>query len=254
MIHHDNETSLLRILGVRAIPADVRDEVELRTRMYHSDGNSGPLPTIALIDAVRFCGKTRPVDSAEKAKVQWRDMPQDGTTRVEAFVANNWLPGVFLGFVSAGTLMVRLDGIAFVQECQPGNVRLATAPVEPVSDPINEVPPTTTDEEDEKIDFAGRDADDVPFDTNGGTAVAVATRPARASTGAVNRGGHDMHDDVVTGNENWPAVQAGAAVWVEVDNDILDGTFVGLNENGKVKVNVNGSVREIDPDEARLAS
>jgi len=124
VIHTQDETSLQRMLGVEA-PEEVRAECELRTRMYHADGNSGPLGSVALIEMVRWMGLSpknveRPVE-----KVDWRQYPQDGTVRVEARFFGAWMPGRFLGFVEAGTLAVRLEEDATVKECRPDMVRLA---------------------------------------------------------------------------------------------------------------------------------
>lgn len=254
MVHHENEQSLLRILGVRSVPADVLDEVSMRTRMFHSDGNSGPLPTIALIDAVRYCGKTRPVESNLGGKVDWRSYPQDGSTHVEAKIGDAWMHGVFLGFVSGGTLMVRVDGIEFVQECSPANVRLAAAKApESMRGPLDEefgieTPTLIADDESEPVN-------DAPFDTSVSSAVAVLKRPVKAaSTGKVNRGGHEMADDIVEGNEDWSLVSEGAEVWVEADNDYLDGKFVAKNEDGTLRVTVKGAARDVDPECVRLVN
>jgi len=124
VIHTQDETSLRRMLGCE-VPDEVRAECDLRTRMYHADGNSGPLGSVALIDMVRWMGLSpknveRPVE-----QVDWRQYPQDGTVRVEARFFGQWMAGRFLGFVEAGTLAVRLEDDATVEECRPDMVRLA---------------------------------------------------------------------------------------------------------------------------------
>lgn len=257
MVHHENEQSLLRILGGRSVPADVLDEVAMRTRMFHADGNRGPLPTIALVDAVRFCGKTRPVEAVQGGKIDWRSFPQDGSTHVEAKINDAWIHGIFLGFVSGGTLMVRVDGIEFVQECSPVNVRLSSPKVPeamrgPLDEEIADASPLIADDEDVPP------VDDAPFDTSNGSAVAVLAVPRRSakapSTGKVNRGGHEMNDDVVDAVDDWSAAVQGADVWVEADNDYLDGKFVAKNEDGTIRVTVKGVDRDVDPECVRLVN
>ena len=52
--HPTDEQSLYRLLGVTDLPESVVDEYGLRLKMFHRDGASGPLGTLALIDMLRF--------------------------------------------------------------------------------------------------------------------------------------------------------------------------------------------------------
>jgi hypothetical protein len=123
MITPHDEQVLQRLLGCQVIPADVLAEVELRTAMYHAE-KSGPLGPMALIDAIRFCGRAPATVKKEPKKVEWRRFPQDGSVKVEAMFFGAWKPGAFLGFVEAGTLAIRLEDDAVIRECRPDMVRL----------------------------------------------------------------------------------------------------------------------------------
>lgn len=124
MIHRQDEESLRRMLGLTEIPSRVSGEYAIRLNMYHRDGNTGPLGTVGLIDMVRAMGFEPPARlPPPDAKTDWRSLPQDGTVEVAARYFGEWQPGVFLGFVEAGTLAIRLDEDAFVRECRPDMVR-----------------------------------------------------------------------------------------------------------------------------------
>jgi len=125
-----DEDSLVRMLGVEmdGIPTSVVAEYELRLRMFHSDGNSGPLGTVGIIDMLRSMKLGPPKAKPKEAVLDWAGVPHDGTVRVEAKRDDNgeakWLAGIFLGQVRVGTLAVRLDGREWIDEFSRKNVRL----------------------------------------------------------------------------------------------------------------------------------
>lgn len=123
MLTVQDEQTLGRLVGGE-IPEDLRQECEMRTRMFHSAGHSGPLGAVGLIDAVRSLGYKPPHVEPPVPKVNWRLYPQDGSTRVEAKFFGQWMRGRFLGFVESGILAVRLDDDEVVKECRPDMVRL----------------------------------------------------------------------------------------------------------------------------------
>lgn len=125
MIHPRDEQTLLAILGVQELPPELAHEYDVRINMYHRGGASGPLGILGLIDLVRSLGLRPPQKHHRPTKVDWRALPHDGTVRIEAsFATGEWSPGVFLGFVQAGTLMVQLDGESWRREAPPFKVRL----------------------------------------------------------------------------------------------------------------------------------
>ena len=89
MIIKADEDSMGRMLGVPAaqIPESVLAEYELRLRLFHSDGNSGPLGTIGVIDMLRSMklGVRRP--AKPPTAVDWSLVPMNGTVRVMAKVS-----------------------------------------------------------------------------------------------------------------------------------------------------------------------
>lgn len=117
--------SLQRITGLPEIPPKLEEEYELRLRLYHADGNSGPLGSIGLIDLVRFLGYGRTFAQERVEVIDWRQYPQDGSVRVEAKYFGGWMPGAFRGFVADGLLAIKLDDEQFVKECRRDMVRLA---------------------------------------------------------------------------------------------------------------------------------
>ena len=124
MVTPSDIESLKRILKTEAIPDDILREVSMRTVLFHRDGNSGSLKTLALIEAVRFLGYEPQFEEPKAPVVDWRTIPGDGSFRVEARFNGAWMPGVFLGLVEHGTCAVRLDDDEFVRECRPDMVRI----------------------------------------------------------------------------------------------------------------------------------
>ena len=130
---------LQTLLGMEELPDDVVRECEMRCRWYHSCGAGGGIGPLALIDMLRFLGYERKPDPAAPVVVDWGRMPSDGSVLVEARHDRSdtvWFPGVYLGFISAGTLAIK-TGDGAVVECKRINVRLPYV--------VSESPPQITD-------------------------------------------------------------------------------------------------------------
>ena len=123
VILNEDRDTLERLTGGN-VTDDVLAETHLWTRLFHADGNSGPLGTVALIAMLRQLGV--PLNAAEpKAEpFDWSSLPQDGSVVVEAMFPerHEYAIGRFVGFVSMGTLAIKVG--QFVLECAPINVRL----------------------------------------------------------------------------------------------------------------------------------
>jgi hypothetical protein len=201
VIHPYDEETLTRILGVDRIPEEIEAEYAIRISMYHRGGGSGPLGVIGLIDLSRSLGYAPPKTDAKPDQFVWRDYPQDGTVRVEALYFGAWQPGIFLGFVEAGTLAVRLDGDDFVRECRPDMVRMVG--IKEVIPPIEEPdarasllkPAEKPVEEPEPLPLPPSEPD-------------------------------PLLQDEDPPEFNWSTVTEGEPVWVETDGDYKDASFV----------------------------
>jgi hypothetical protein len=130
MFVQQDEDSLLRMLGGE-ISEEVKSEYETRLSMFHSDGNSGPLGSLALIDMVRSLGLGGRSRKVTGVAVNWRDVATNGTVCVIA----DGSPGKFVGFCDHGLLAVRLDDNEFVQEFRASQVQIGVQPA-PEKEPI----------------------------------------------------------------------------------------------------------------------
>lgn len=208
MIHPNDEQSLLRMLGTDTLPKAVRDECELRTKMYHRDGNSGAMRSLALIDLLRYL-KLKPVAlEASPDKIDWRKYPQDGSVRIEAKYFGEWQPGKFLGFVEHGMLAIRLDGDAMVRESRPDNVRLLE--VQSLSDEQDkpDARALLLESTEKAKAVVEPDADDVPDEE------------------------YDEPEEATGGDGWWLNAKSGAKVWVNVNDDVIDGVLVAQELSG----------------------
>jgi hypothetical protein len=142
MIQQD-EDSLKRILGLDEIPKSVEDEYDVWIRMFHRDGNSGPLGTIGLIGLSRQLGMSPPPKPAAPEAIDWRQYPTNGSVGVEANLDGVWKPGVFKGFVQHGTLEVLLDENNMGMEFMPRYVRY----VGPRGKPVTKTVPARVEKE-----------------------------------------------------------------------------------------------------------
>lgn len=206
-VQPQDEQNLQRLLGVGEIPEPVLAEYRCRLEMYHRTGNSGPLGPHALIDLIRFLGLRSPKVDDKPVVIDWRSIPQDGSVRVEGRFFGEWRPGVFLGFVEHGTLAVRFDEDPTIRECQAHMLRLAK------SDTLSHFKPDPEDKPDVRADFAAPKVVDPPE--------------------------QEESEPTWRADMDWSSVEKGAKVWVDCDDDIADGFYVGPGEDGRLIVRVN---------------
>lgn len=143
MVIKTDEDSMSRMLGIPAaqIPEKVLAEYELRLKLFHCDGNSGPLGTIGIIDMIRSMGLKPASTQKQTTLVDWSRVPMNGSVRVMARLTDaqgkpTWVSGVYVGQVGVGSLAVRLDGDLYVHEMHRADVRIAREePMEPESVP-----------------------------------------------------------------------------------------------------------------------
>ena len=220
VILNEDRDTLERLTGGN-VTDDVLAETHLWTRLFHADGNSGPLGTVALIAMLRQLGV--PLNAAEpKAEpFDWSSLPQDGSVVVEAMCPerHEYAIGRFVGFVSMGTLAIKVG--QFVLECAPINVRLKGQSEGGVTDTLSvatfaeegPAPPAPETEVDPPVPEA------FPIDTN-----------------------------------EWLVVPAGRGVWVQDDDDTKDGEFLGIVDGGlKILVQDEEEPRVFSVDAVMLA-
>lgn len=126
MIHPSDVQSIQRLIGKQEVPDDILLEYEIRIRMWHRDGHSGPLGTLPLIDLVRALKYEPPRDPPIQASIDWGKKPQDGSVKCDVFQDGRWKPaaGCFVGFVSNGILAIRMPD-RYVREFRKCDVRPA---------------------------------------------------------------------------------------------------------------------------------
>lgn len=222
MPHFQDQETLQRILGLDELPENVLQEADLRTQMYHRSGASGPMGSLAMIAMVREM-KLAPSASAtaKSGKQDWRELPQDGSVRIEAGpFFGSMLPGVFLGFVQAGTLAVHLDddNPGFVREVRADMVRMA-ADQRPLQDGIEDAPTP-----DARINLP------------------MASKKAKSAE--VDEAPVEFEDpeNESAAEFDWSVMQAGDPVYVEdEDGKGFEGKFKRKAKNGKIEVVVPGS-------------
>lgn len=110
------------MLRANDLPTKVIDECEIRTRLYHANGHSGPLGTLALIDILRFTKVQLP--SAEKPPVvfDWRGVPRH--TRVTAYCDGALRKGEFMGYGPNATLAILIDSEEMTRHIRACDVRI----------------------------------------------------------------------------------------------------------------------------------
>lgn len=215
-IHQQDAETFERFLGTPEVPKKYVREYWLRLNLYHKDGNSGPLGTLAVIECLRFSGwkPPHPADEPEE-ETNW-DTVNRGA-RVEARFGGAWAAGEFVGFGENRVLLVRLDDDEFIKECRRDMVRVAADQtprvVAPVAEEKEVLPPDPDDAE-----YADVMPDSpVPF-----------VPPSQETPAWQSK------------DTDWAQVTPGDAVWVEINEEPLDGTFVSVASDGQVIVLVEG--------------
>jgi hypothetical protein len=213
VIIREDKDSLSRLLGLEPdrIPATVIAEYELRLKMFHSDGHSGPLGTIGIIDMLRSMKLGPPRRKPDETLVDWSRMPRDGSVRLDCrSPSGEWLSGAYVGQVGLGKLAVRLDGKAWIDEFAMKDVRLERdRPPEPY---------VATEPEEEL------EEEESPPEPSLATAV-----PSLESHA-----------------EQLATTEPGTVVWIDEDGDgnWREAEFAGY-EGGLVKVRIQGVMRSV---------
>jgi hypothetical protein len=112
MVHAEDLEVLCNLLRVEELPADVEEEYEIRRKMFHGCGGSGPLQALALISLLRFLGHVPPV-AVPPVAVNWREHVGDS---ISALYGDQRLPGILASLGDGGTLECLLDGVDGVVE------------------------------------------------------------------------------------------------------------------------------------------
>lgn len=196
------------------IPDDIKKEYSIWLPMFHRGGSSGPLGPIGVIAMLRHLGYTGPKAAEQPKHIDWRGYPQDGSTRIQALFFGSWHDGRFLGFGPNGTLAIRLDDDYYVREVSRHVVRLYEKDADTPPAPSRELPVPALEPGRLKIILPV--TDEAPDDDE------IPTVEHSLSAA----GGGD-------------GLEVGSAVWVETDDDILDGTIRGF-DGDQVEVVVDG--------------
>ena len=146
MIHEQDVNTIRRILGCEKTPEEVEKEYEIRSRMFHRAGGSGPLGVHQMIALVRSLKLAPPKGRTIDQVVDWGAQKQDGSVEVEVRYHDAWHRGKFIGWGDMNQLAVRLDGVIAIRSFPRGVVRLAR-PIKQVVDkqpeePLPELPET----------------------------------------------------------------------------------------------------------------
>lgn len=240
---YDTLQRLLKLDGAD-VPPEVEEEYLTCLYMYHSDGNSGPLGTIAVIGILRRLGLGKRLQVRSDEEVDWRSFPQDGTFPVEALYNGTWMPGVFLGFIEGGTIAIRLDGDDTVRECRKHMLRPDRKIVikKHTTGPRIELPPESL-----PLDSHGDQGEkENPVDESLRNTAPTVVKPKHLAKGIVKKSAAenvqkieedkadeepgDPKDDADTSQLPWwESTECGKALWIEADGDVLDGVLVSAD-------------------------
>lgn len=249
------DTQMLQsMLGVEELPAGLVEECELRTRMYHAAGHSGPLGALGLIPAVRAAGygPPKPQSPAPDA-VDWSLMPADGRTRIEAQFGGLWHMGSYVGPGPDGEIAVKLLESGDIMLCRRHMLRLVK-----VLTPEEVFWEQEDAERRMQVELAAeleaRQATDMMSLEQAEDAEFVQIGPAPEDEPEEPSVPEPVEEE---GPTNWRMAPTGAAVYVGDDCD--EGTFEGCRvEDGELKallVKFTGaaSATEVDPAEVLYA-
>jgi hypothetical protein len=213
-----DEERFVRWLEV--IPDEVQEEYELRVKMFHGDGQSGPIGTAACIDILRFCG-LKPVqhtgESEEVQRVDWKTQDSDGSVTVKAGpFYGEMQQGVFRGVMTGGMLAIELISEGRVVECRPDMVEFVSANNEP-------------------------ELEQAPLEPDARASLLEPEPPVDDEIADTDWSKEDLID---------------REVYVQRKNEEpVEGTFRGLDEEGRLRVKKEGAVRHLrcQPEEVVLA-
>jgi hypothetical protein len=205
-IQNDDRDSLERLTG-GAVNEEILAEAHLWTRLYHADGHSGPLGTVALLSMLRILGVSLRPTAAPTEAFDWNAIRADGSVIVEARVpdTDDVVIGRFVGFVAMGSLAVQVGNQ--VIEFPPIHVRLKGQSEDGFTDTLSVTIPV----------------EEGPFIPAPETEVDPPLPEA-----------FPMDD-----RSMWLTIAAGRGVWVMDQDDTKDGEFMGMADDG-LKVLVAG--------------
>ena len=271
MLHREDEVNLGRILRVSQFSDQLLAEYEIRVRMYHACGASGALGPLALIDMVRSMKLTPTVVKEAPAKVDWRQVPRNGTIRIKAMFFGDWQLGTYYGFGDDGALEVKMDHDDYRRQMPRHAVQLADNAAAVVFQQVeDQVYPALAEEtmsesdtdvfvdpnQDEAPDvipfqtFVPRperpsvgppSGDDTPYQQHDGGALAeIASSEAMPVAVAVSSPVEPEAMPIAVDDVDWSAIEVGRAIWVDVDGDLSDAKFQGLAPDNQMTVLVDG--------------
>lgn len=235
MLHPDDRGPLLKMLRLDEVPADVEAEYDVWRGMLCRGGASGGLGPQLLIPLIAHLGY-QPKPSPEKPEpVRWRDVPDDGSVRVQvpdSAVIGGKLPGVYVGIISPdGILGVRLDGEDRVRQFKPFHVQLLPVGSEHLQSEPDVTSTVDTVSTDEMPPYPDVVCDPDPTD---------------------NPVEYDGNDPAPT-PDGWENVKPETPVIVNFEGDTREGVFRGLF-NDKLQVALAGedNARVFDPADVTL--
>jgi hypothetical protein len=239
LIVEEDQLSFERLLGIREVPPKLLKEYSLRLAMYHKDGGTGPLGTMALIDCVRYCGfKSVYEEQSPQDETDWDKVKRN--TRVEALYSGVWMPGKFVGFGESRVILVQLDDDEFIKECRKHMVRVAKdqkARKAPEPKPAEPLPPARIEPEDIPAAYAAEYMEQ-PLE------------PGEASH-EVDPGQPAWQPKEM----DWTTAKQGDEVWVDgVLDDVADGSFVSTAGDGQIVVLIAGQQYTVPADKVTHAA
>lgn len=247
MVPYEDQTKLQRITGCAVLPDELIAEYKVRQRMAHALGMTGALTVPMLIDLARHCGLGIKPDAPAAGKVDWGKIDANGTVRVEVNQFGTWMPGVFEGRISSGSIGVRLDADPdFVREVRtrPDVLRLAVEhrDLEPAPD-------------DGEVTAAARLLLDAakPVSEHDKAKPTPARKPRKKAEDKKTPPDGIGDDDVVVDSTDW-ANSDKCDVWVTTDDDTVDATFIGVHKGDDgdlLIVEVKGEQMHVEPDRVR---
>lgn len=179
-IHQDDYEAVINLSTMTAVTDEFQAKYSAWLHAFHSRGNSGPLGDL-LIPLLDSLGVLRepPTQDVDTSDVNWRDLPTDGTVRIEVDMYGAWQPGTFYGVSEAGILICLLDDEDERKEYHTHAVKLGER-LDP--DMVDVTPPIVDDGEPDTFDMPegediAPDDDEINWETVAeGTAVSATTR------------------------------------------------------------------------------
>lgn len=237
---------LLKLCG-GSVSTVIEAEYAAWASLYHGAGQTGDLGLQFLIPMLRSMDVCLDSHEANPEPVVWRNMLQDGSTRVEAQLNGTWKPGAFVGFSEGGMLAVKLDNDEMVREVRPDVVRLAT---EPGTTPV-------TSQTANDIDVVDLTGDDEPDENPKPQRIKAAKRKPKKRTPPPPRA--EPKDITVElpspagAGYDWDDVPPQAPMWLAAGADYQDVTFESWDEESQqVTVRTSEGTQQVSPDRVQV--